>query len=219
MRVSQLKQVPEWSLIYRVLLLQRTARTYRRHGMRCSGSTQEEATESLACAAGIVLGVPARAPDTLMRQTSQSVVKFPSIRQTAQPVRALAGPTVRPGLSRVRRRLVEERLRFSVVRAALFDPRTPAFWLSRLRFLALCAVLCRLSVRLQKSHSTPHGTPLHSTPGHSPTPSTARSMCHFLRFFLARPTQECHDKVKPRLGHVLGGFLRDRPRNPAKSET
>ena len=169
MRVSQLKQVPEWSLIYRVLLLQRTAGTYRRHGMRCSGSTQEEATESLACAAGIVLGVPARAPDTLMRQTSQSVVKFPSIRQTAQPVRALAGPTVRPGLSRVRRRLVEERLRFSVVRAALFDPRTPAFWLSRLRFLALCAVLCRLSVRLQKSHSIPHGTPLHSTPGHSPT--------------------------------------------------
>ncbi|CAE7941666.1 unnamed protein product [Symbiodinium necroappetens] len=69
--------------------------------------------------------------------------------QTAQPVRALAGPTVR---------------------AALFDPRTPAFWLSRLRFLAVCAVLCRLSVRLQKSHSTPHGTPLHSTPGHSPTP-------------------------------------------------
>ena len=180
--------------------------------MRCSGSTQEEATESLACAAGIVLGVPARAPDTLMRQTSQSVVKFPSIRQTAQPVLALAGPTVRLGLSRVRRRLVEERLRFSVVRAALFDPRTPAFWLSRLRFLALCAVLCRLSVRLQKSHSTPHGTPhpLHSRP---------RSMCHFLRFFLARPTQECHDKVKPRLGHVLGGFLRDRPRNPAKSET
>ena len=41
-----------------------------------------------------------RAPDTLMHihQTSQSVVKFPSIRQTAQPVRALAGPTVRPGL-------------------------------------------------------------------------------------------------------------------------
>ena len=100
LRVSQLKQVPEWSLIRRVLLLQRTARTYRRHGTRCSGSAQEEATDALACAAGIVLGVPARAPDTLMhmRQTSQSVVKFPSIRQTAQPVRALAGPIVRPGL-------------------------------------------------------------------------------------------------------------------------
>ena len=100
LRVSQLKQVPEWSLTRRVLLLQRTARTYRRHGTRCSGSAQEEATLALACAAGIVLGVPAIAPDTLMhtRQTSQSVVKFASIRQTAQPVRALAGPIVRPGL-------------------------------------------------------------------------------------------------------------------------
>ena len=85
-------------------------------------------------------------------------------RNTTSDSQVYGGPTVRLGLSRVRRRLVEERLRFSVVRAALFDPRTPAFWLSRLRFLALCAVLCRLSVRLQKSHSTPHGSPLHSTP-------------------------------------------------------
>ena len=89
----------------------------------------------------------------------------------------------------------------SAVRAALVDPRTPAFWLSRLRFFVVCAVLCRLSVRLQKSHFAPprHSPPLHSTA--LPHPSKARSMCHFPRFFLARPTQESRQNVKPRLRH------------------
>ena len=58
--------------------------------MACAAAaTQEEATESLACAAGIGLGVPTRAPDTLMRQTPVSC-KVPEHQRSR--VRALAGP-------------------------------------------------------------------------------------------------------------------------------
>ena len=77
--VSQLNYVPEWSSIRRVLLLQPTARTYRRHGTRCSGIAQEDATFPFAFADGSVLGVLAIASDTQMHtnQTFQSAVYVP----------------------------------------------------------------------------------------------------------------------------------------------
>ena len=73
----------------------------------------------------------------------------------------------------------------SAVRAAHLDPTNPAFWLSRLRFSAVSAVLFRLSVL---PHAALPSTPLHGTP---PPPPKARSMRYFLdsALFLARLTQ------------------------------
>ena len=71
----------------------------------------------------------------------------------------------------------------SAVRAAHLDPTNPAFWLSKTS-LFRCQ-RCAFPV----VGAPPRGTPLHSTPRHSPAPPEGRT------FF-------GETDPKPRLGHV-----------------
>ena len=149
----QLKQVPEWSWILSSVIAPANSLNPQAPCHALSSSTQEEAR--VACLRCWHV-LPARSPDTLMRQTSQSVV--------TQPVRVCWD--CEAGIVTGERRLVEEKRR----RASLFCGQgcflTQELRPSRLRFLGLRCAL-PLSVRLQKSHSarllsTPH-------PGHSPS--------------------------------------------------